>query len=320
MAIIGFKPPPSHTKRYAKLDIDDVAQYDKIIYERNSVEARGQLPLWDELERSCPEKLVAITVQDTNSSFSDCIRVEQFEYEPQDLSLRDESDLSILVDCEALLIDITSLPHNIWAPLLKAYHSLGKAPKVLYVEPDEYKPHPTPATAHSFDLTESYRGMSPLPGFAQLSGPEDESKCIFIGLLGFEGNRPQHLFNNIEPSPRVIPIVGVPGFKIEMPQVTIACNSRLLSDNGAHSDIRYVRASCPFELYQTLVEVSKVYKDHYFYIAPVGTKPHALGAIWYAIKNAKETELMYGHPIRKQGRTRGIGLIHIYDLGDLSAA
>lgn len=315
-----FSLPKLHTKRYENLMVSDVDCYEKIIFEKNSAEERGHLPIWRELQTNSPEKLITIELQNTESIESDKITVEQHGVQPQEISLRDESQLSKLVSSDNLLIDITSLPHHVWAPLLKACHSMNKCPKVLYVEPEEYKPHPSPATAFSFDLTESYRGLSPLPGFAQLYGPEDESKCLFIALLGFEGNRPQHLVMNIDPPPKIVPIVGVPGFKVEMPQVTIACNSRLLNENNVHSNLRYSRASCPFELYETLIELSEDYQGYYFYIAPTGTKPHALGAIWYAINHKETTELMYDHPVRKSGRTRGVGTIHIYDLGYIHGA
>lgn len=312
--------PQSHTRRYTDLTATDVSCYDKIIFEKNSAEDRGQLKLWKELEDSVPEKLIAIDIQSSEFIDDDIISVHRYQKIPQEISLRNELELSKLVCSNNLLIDITSLPHHIWAPLLKASYSLSNRPKVLYVEPEEYKPHPTPATAFSFDLTESYRGLSPLPGFAKLYGPEDEEKCLFIALLGFEGNRPQHLVMNLDPPPKIIPIVGVPGFKIDMPQLTIACNSRLLNENSIHANIRFSRASCPFELYETLRELSKDFQEHYFYIAPTGTKPHALGAIWYAINNQETTELMYDHPIRKVGRTKGVGTIHIYDLGCIHGA
>ena len=50
------------------------------------------------------------------------------------------------------------------------------------------------------------------------------------------------------------------------------------------------------------------------YIAPIGTKPHALGAICYALRNPDTTEIMYDNPIRKPGRTAGIGQMHVYML------
>ena len=55
------------------------------------------------------------------------------------------------------------------------------------------------------------------------------------------------------------------------------------------------------------------------YVALVGTKPHALGAIWYSIVNPSSTEVMFDFPIKKKDRTRGIGTIHIYDFGVFDA-
>jgi hypothetical protein len=44
-------------------------------------------------------------------------------------------------------------------------------------------------------------------------------------------------------------------------------------------------------------------------IAPIGTKPHAIGAILFAIKYPLKVELIYDNPIRKKTRTDGVGKI-----------
>jgi len=44
-------------------------------------------------------------------------------------------------------------------------------------------------------------------------------------------------------------------------------------------------------------------------LAPVGTKPHAIGAMLFAIKHPKDVELVYDNPKRKIVRTDGIGLL-----------
>ncbi len=47
-------------------------------------------------------------------------------------------------------------------------------------------------------------------------------------------------------------------------------------------------------------------------IALFGTKPHALGAVLYAIFNEDRVQLLYDFPKRKPGRTAGIGRIYVY--------
>lgn len=115
----------------------------------------------------------------------------------------------------------------------------------------------------------------------------------------------------------MIPVIGVPGFRLEYPTFTVACNRAFISEYRAQGDIRYARASCPFEAYEVLAALHRDFPQHYMYIAPVGTKPHAVGAIWYSIKHPNMTEIVYDHPFRKPGRTDGIGLVHIYSMTEI---
>ena len=52
-------------------------------------------------------------------------------------------------------------------------------------------------------------------------------------------------------------------------------------------------------------------------VAPIGTKPHAIGAILYAIKNPTKVELLYDNPKRSVHRTDGIGKILVCDISKL---
>lgn len=112
--------------------------------------------------------------------------------------------------------------------------------------------------------------------------------------------------------------MGVPGFQIEFPAYTISCNRNFLSEFRANTEIRHARASCPFEVIDALGKIRRDFQGHYMYLAPVGTKPHALGAIIFAAANEDDTEIMFDHPIRKVGRTGGVGLIHVYNFHDFS--
>lgn len=306
-----FPPPNTHTERFLDISTKDILDGEKIIAAKQieSQEQRGQLSVWEEMQSVDPEKITFISSIDDET-----ISVNDNEH---CISLRDSESLKSLIKSERLLIDVTSLPHNIWAPLLKAAHDSSTSTRILYAEPESYKEKPTPASATLFDLSTSFGGLAPIPGFTKLDGPEDESKCLFVALLGFEGNRPERLVFQIDPvPPKVIPFVGVPGFQAEFPTYTVACNRNFLNDYNAYSELKYVRASCPFEVYEGLKQLEKDYPGHYMYLAPVGTKPHSLGAILYAIKNPDRTEIMFDYPNKKKDRTKGVGIIHIYNFGN----
>lgn len=310
----SFRLPPSRTLRFNDLEEGDLDPSEVIISAADATENRGQLPLWSSVDKKDPNRVIWIKQPDREK-----IVIKHGDQEAN-IVLRDEGAINNLLSSPRILMDISGLQHHVWAPLLKSLYSRKVRTRVLYAEPESYKAHPSPASATLFDLSVRFDGLEPLPGFARLSGPSDDSKCLFIAMLGFEGNRPERLVIQVDPAPRIIPVVGVPGFQLEYPAFTVACNRLFLNEYRAHSEMRFARASCPFEAYQTLCSIQRDYPDHYMYLAPVGTKPHALGAILFAIAHPENTEVMFDHPVRKAGRTKGVGVIHIYDFGTFNAS
>lgn len=301
---------PTHTRRFIDIREDDISDVARILAAKSATEARGHLPLWDKLAAQRSGRVVWIDAiaRDEVLVRSDCSTVWDT------LNLHRSDAVVSLLGSGPVLVDISGLPTHVWAPILKAALHAGVPTQVLYAEPDSYKEHPSPSSASYFDLTTRLEGLAPLPGFARLSGPPDEEKCLFVALLGFEGNRPSCLIVQVDPLPKVVPVIGVPGFQIEYPAFTVACNREFLETYRAYDEIRLARASCPFDVVTQLREIHRDYPDHYLYIAPIGTKPHALGAVLYALERSDMTEIMFDHPVRKSGRTAGVGVIHLFDL------
>lgn len=311
--MITMPTPSLNTKRFQNITIADINADEVIISAADSAEYRDRLPLWEHIRTSDPKRIIFIKNIDKESILVTHDGTEKT------VSLRDEDAINDIFIAKQILIDVTGLSHNIWAPLLKSAYSQKIRTRILYAEPESYTPHPSPASSAIFDLSVTFEGLSPLPGFVQLAGPEDEEKCLFIAMLGFEGNRPEHLASQLDPTPKVIPIVGVPGFQLEYPAFTVGCNRMFLDEYRAHSEVRYARASCPFEAFNALNKIRRDYPDHYIYLALVGTKPHAIGSILFAIKYAETTEIMFDYPVKKSGRTSGVGIVHIYDFEDFHA-
>jgi hypothetical protein len=301
-----MKLPPIHTLRYGSFRLLDVHADETVISIETPLEERGRIDAWNELRRSDASRLILLgdTGPDTASVIGNG--------DPRVIFLNDETQLLALSKTDRVLIDITALPHHIWAPIFQSFIKAEKKVRALYVEPDGYKTHPSPASANLFDLSVSFDGLSPLPGFAKLAGPGDAEPALFVAFLGFEGNRAERIINQLEPPPKVIPIVGAPGFQINYPAITVACNRAFLGDFNCNADIRLARASCPFEAYEALVSIRRDFPGHYLYIAPVGTRPHALGAIHYAIENEGHSEILFDHPVRQSNRTIGRGIIHVF--------
>lgn len=299
--------PALHTKRANNIELSDVLHDEIIVTAKEPSEQRGTVGFMESVPSN---KVALISLNDDRQT----IRAEHDERCHQ-INLRSrESVLTFFSQFSRVLIDITSLRHYVWAPLIKHLFESQVQTRVMYAEPKEYSKHPSPSSDNKFDLTNKFEGLAPIPGFAKLDRDYSGETDIFIAMLGFEGNRPRRLLNELEPAPKVIPIIGMAGFKLEYPSFTITCNRSLLEEEDAFSDIRLARASCPFEAFEQIRQISLDYRNSYLYLAPVGTKPHALGAVMFHILNPENTELLYDNPIGKSDRTKGKGKVHIYDL------
>lgn len=232
------------------------------------------------------------------------------------IRLRSGGDLQGLANrlsARHIYLDITSLSHHVWAPLLKTFMAHRSSIDVLYIEPDDYRPNPHPLRGEIFALSEKIRGLSPIPGFASLSNADGEDFC-FVPLLGFEGARFAYLLEKVQPSgDNVVPVIGVPGFRLEYPFHTYQGNRQVLTSSKSWRNVRYARANCPFSLYFLLEQIARD-RNCKLKIAPIGTKPHALGAVLFAIFNPGRSELIYDHPIRKTARTIGRAQLLRYPL------
>ena len=215
-------------------------------------------------------------------------------------------------------IDITGLEHHLWAPLLKSALEAGVRPHVVYVEPKSYRSRRSVSMVRLFDLSEEIEGLRGLPGFVTFRQTEDD--VCFVPLLGFEGARLQYCYTHVDPPlNKTVPVVGAPGFAPEYPFYTLYANKTTLEgEEPLWSSVRYATASCPFSLYYLLEDIAADYPGDLMKVALIGTKPHALGAVLYAIANGRSrVELIYDWPKRKPGRTSGAGRLHVYHVYEL---
>lgn len=229
------------------------------------------------------------------------------------------SELSIesflqTIQSRLLYLDVSGLLNRITAPLLKgaiaAYRKgLFKEVRIIYAEPIEYKIKQFTSEGISNDLSEQIEGIDPLPGFASII-PSNDEDTLFVPLLGFEGGRFTYLVENIQPPyDNIYPIIGVPGFRFEYPFVAYWGNRKPLQETQAWRKVLFAAANSPVELFDLLRRIHKKKPHATLKIAPIGTKPHAIGAILYALENPRTAELIYDNPKRIKQRTDGVGQI-----------
>jgi hypothetical protein len=219
----------------------------------------------------------------------------------------------------AVYLDITGLGHHVWAPLLKAALETRKRVMVVYVEPYDYRFSATPTEGEIFDLSERISGIAPLPGFASLADRREEDVC-FVPLLGFEGTRFAYVLEQVQPpGQKIFPVVGIPGFRVEYPFYSYHGNRSPLRDSRAWHNVRFAMANCPFSLFYLLQDIAKDHPQDLLKVAPIGTKPHALGAVLYYLARPDAVELIYDHPVRKATRTTGAARLLVYHVSVLLA-
>jgi len=236
------------------------------------------------------------------------------------IALRSTEQLKRLIASlgkKRIYLDITGLSHHVWAPLLRSALTSGSDLSVVYVEPSDYRFSTTPTEGEIFDLSERIMGIAPIPGFASLSDRDNDRVC-FIPLLGFEGTRFAYLLEQVQPpGDKIFPIIGVPGFRPQYPFFTYHGNKSALIQSQAWKNARFALANCPFSLFYSLEDIAKDYPQDLLKIAPIGTKPHALGAILYCIARPQNVEIVYDHPIRKPTRTEGTSRLLVYRVSTL---
>ena len=239
----------------------------------------------------------------------------------KDIPLRSERSLVAMWDgigAKRAYLDITGLPHPIWAPLLRTGIQCLDELYIVYVEPGSYAFSATPTEGQIFDLSERIEGIRPLPGFASLA-TVNRDRFLFVPLLGFEGTRFSFVMEQVQPAyDRIVPVVGVPGFRAEYPFHTYAGNRRPLAETKSWQRIEYAAANCPFDAFHLLQRLAERYPTETLKIALIGTKPHAVGAVLFSVVTDHPTEILYDHPVRKEGRTTSTGRMLIYNVSAIA--
>ena len=215
-----------------------------------------------------------------------------------------------------IYIEVTGLSCRIAAPLMKYAMEKELEIRIIYTEPSNYKLEAFCKMGIHKDLCETVDGINPLPGLAHLL-PHRESP-LFVVLLGFEGGRFSQIIQNQTPdNDKITPVLGVPGYKIDYPYISMWGNRHQIKNTGCWQNLKYAEANSIVDIYMKLAQLRFDFRDPEMIIAPIGTKPHAIGAILYSIKYPNKVEIVYDNPKRSVNRTEGIGKISVCNITKL---
>ena len=140
-----------HTLRFSSIGVSDVRESECVVFAVKALEERGSMPIWDQIKNTSSRSYVEISdiTQET-------IVVSTRERGSETISLRDQQKLESIVSSKSMLLDITGLPYNVWAPLFRAAFLRNADLRVLYAEPQSYTLPKHPSSSAVFELTSEY--------------------------------------------------------------------------------------------------------------------------------------------------------------------
>lgn len=160
---------------------------------------------------------------------------------------------------------------------------------VVYAEPGYYNYFNGLYFAYEEDVVE--REYTPLSEYFTSAVSRD---VVLVCFLGFERLISKYIHERKEHSD-VIAINGFPAYYPKLKDISLAHNYELISTIGLNC-VRYAQANNPFSAYNTLVEIKDSNTDKLLDICVLGSKPMALGACMFALRNPQIVKVSYPFP------------------------
>jgi hypothetical protein len=190
--------------------------------------------------------------------------------------------------------------------------------QILYIEPQEYKfKNNSFYTYDDFELSEQLKAFPPVPKFTI---NVEEKKVPLVAFLGFEQARIGQIFSTDEAAyDAFYPIVPLPGFLPGWENRTINNHLKFFTSKYTFQSLKYVSANNPYDAYVILDKFAISNKK--FRVAPIGTKPNAIGCAVFLINQYDNEDIncgvLFDFPVKSKKRSSGIGKIHIYNINKI---
>ncbi len=255
-----------------------------------------------EVLRKCSEKRISIKKNllfnfkertsslKRNDKYFDYKKTTYNNFEFIDCTIKDpiscltklHSHLSTFTNKNLIAIDISCFTKPYFFYLLKYLHErlLIANPVVFYTEPYSYK-FPKKGLFSSYHETEGPIRIMEIPGFSGIK--ERGGITVLIVQLGFEADSLGEINVDVSPNESFL-VNGFPSYAPKFKDISLVVNEYYTGNKD--SIILYSRSNNPFEIFNLLDKIKKNYFNNAFLnIAPLGTKPMALGACLFAIHN-----------------------------------
>jgi hypothetical protein len=190
-----------------------------------------------------------------------------------------------------ILIDISTFIKPYFFCLLKLLVSEYNMSEiyVTYTEPVSYgKPLDERIT-----FTRGLDHVGEIPSFNGFT--DIDKKNMLIIMLGFEGQRALEVLRSVQPDKTLV-INGFPAYRSEFKDVSLIHNISAITEGECLPELQLSSASDPFEAFRAIKRIHDDWSKSYnLSIAPLGTKPMALGACLFALQN-ESTRILYAYP------------------------
>lgn len=197
-------------------------------------------------------------------------------------------------DSSKIGIDISCLTKPYFYYLIKLFKERFKLAKltIFYTEPKSY--FFQKGLFNAFHSSTGPLSIIEIPGYSgqELRG----AKRKLVILLGFDGDLSKEIREDVSPEETVL-VNGFPSYTPKFKDISLIVNEKLVSGNDI--SVAYARANNPFEVYNLLESIKTENEasgqEIFLNIAPLGTKPMALGACLFALHNP-EVRVVYPLP------------------------
>lgn len=119
-------------------------------------------------------------------------------------------------------------------------------------------------------------------------------KEVLVCFLGFDRRVSKYVYDKVVPYETVV-VNGFPSYLPKLKDISLLNNYELITTVGTEKIVS-VRANSPYAAYNCLNIVSKRYNDELLNICVLGTKPMALGAALYSLRNIEKVKVSFPFP------------------------
>lgn len=207
-------------------------------------------------------------------------------------------------------IDISVMPTPIFTQLLHFLYERHKEKRVIiyYTEPEHYNLN----NLFDFNAYDGEIDIKAIPGFEGKTAQKSETQRKVFYIMGFEMSYLNKLIlQQINPD-GIVPINGFPSYFPKYKDISLTNND--VNYQELDTQVFFAEANNPFETYNQICFLKNRMKGQCIDIIPAGSKPMALGACLYALKNGNnDVRILFPFPSEyKNQNTIGKGPIWEY--------